>query len=108
MTAEPEVASHATPIATGRVLQVNVSRGGVPKHPVETAWVGRFGLEGDRQAEDTLHGGPHRAVCLFAMEAIERLQSEGHPVQPGAVGENLTTWGIEWSLFPVGTRARVG
>jgi MOSC domain-containing protein YiiM/GNAT superfamily N-acetyltransferase len=92
----------------GRVLQVNVSRGGVPKLPVESAWVGRFGVEGDAHNEDTVHGGPHRAVCLFGIEAIERLQSEGHPVEPGGVGENLTTTGIEWSLLPVGTRARVG
>jgi MOSC domain-containing protein YiiM len=55
-----------------------------------------------------VHGGPHRAVCLFGMEVIERLQAEGHPVQPGGVGENLTTWGVEWSLLPVGTRVRVG
>jgi MOSC domain-containing protein YiiM/GNAT superfamily N-acetyltransferase len=92
----------------GRVLQVNVSAGGVPKLPVERAWVGRFGLAGDEHRERTVHGGPHRAVCLFGIEAIERLQSEGHPVEPGSVGENLTTAGIEWSLLPVGTRARIG
>jgi MOSC domain-containing protein YiiM/GNAT superfamily N-acetyltransferase len=95
-------------LATGRVLQVNVSRGGVPKMPVEQAWVGRFGLEGDRHSEDTVHGGPHRAVCLFGIEVIDRLQSEGHPIEPGGAGENLTTSGIEWSLMPIGTRARVG
>ena len=94
--------------ATGRVLQVNVSLGGVPKTPVERAWVGTLGLEGDKHRENTVHGGPHQAVCLFGIEAIERLQSEGHPVEPGSVGENLTTTGIEWSLLPVGTRARIG
>jgi MOSC domain-containing protein YiiM/GNAT superfamily N-acetyltransferase len=93
---------------TGRVLQVNISPGGVPKLPVERAWVSQLGLEGDKHREDTVHGGPHRAVCLFGMEVIERLQSEGHPVEPGSVGENLTTTGIEWSLLPVGTRARIG
>lgn len=92
----------------GLVLQVNVSGGGVPKLPVAQARVTRLGLEGDGHHERTLHGGPHRAVCLFAIEAIERLQSEGHPVEPGGVGENLTTTGIEWSLLPVGTRIRVG
>ena len=46
----------------------------------------------------TVHGGPYRAVCLYAIEAIERLQAEGHPVEPGSVGDNLTTSGIEWSL----------
>jgi MOSC domain-containing protein YiiM/GNAT superfamily N-acetyltransferase len=93
---------------TGRVLQVNVSVGGVPKLPVELAWVGRLGLEGDAHREATVHGGPHRAVCLFGIEAIERLQAEGHPVRPGGVGENLTTGGVEWSLLPIGTRARIG
>jgi MOSC domain-containing protein YiiM/GNAT superfamily N-acetyltransferase len=93
---------------SGRIVQVSVSRGGVPKLPIERAWVGHLGLEGDRQRERTVHGGPHRAVCLFGIEAIERLQAEGHPVEPGSVGENLTTSGIEWSTLPLGTRARIG
>jgi MOSC domain-containing protein YiiM/GNAT superfamily N-acetyltransferase len=93
---------------TGRVIAVNVSGGGVPKRPVERAWVGVLGLEGDAHRENTVHGGPHRAVCLFGIEVIERLQSEGHPIEPGGAGENLTTSGIEWSLLPIGTRVRVG
>ena len=68
----------------------------------------RLGLEGDTHREDTVHGGPLRAVCLFGIEAIERLQAEGHPVEPGSVGENLTTSGVEWSTLPAGTRVRVG
>jgi MOSC domain-containing protein YiiM len=93
---------------SGRVVQVNVSGGGVPKRPVERAWVGMLGLEGDAHHENTVHGGPHRAVCLFGLEVIERLRSEGHPIEPGGAGENLTTSGIEWSLLPIGTRARIG
>jgi MOSC domain-containing protein YiiM/GNAT superfamily N-acetyltransferase len=93
---------------SGSVLSVNVSSGGLPKHAVESARVGRLGLDGDGHHDDTEHGGPLRAVCLFAMEAIERVQSEGHPVEPGSVGENLTTAGIEWSKLPAGTRARIG
>lgn len=96
------------PLAIGTVLQVNVSPGGVPKLPVERAWVGPFGLEGDKHREFTVHGGPHRAVCLFGMEVIERLQAEGHPIVAGGAGENLTTWGIEWSLLPIGAIVRVG
>lgn len=93
----------------GRVLQVNVSPGGVPKLPVAAARVGRQGLEGDAHDHDAVHGGPHRAVCLMAIEAIERVQADGHVgVEPGAVGENLTTSGIELALLPVGTRLAVG
>lgn len=94
--------------SVARVLSVNVSRGGVPKLPVAQAFVSRLGVEGDAHREDTVHGGPQRAVCLFSMEAIERLQAEGHPVEAGSVGENLTTSGVEWSTLPVGTRAQVG
>jgi MOSC domain-containing protein YiiM/GNAT superfamily N-acetyltransferase len=93
---------------SGRVLQVNISRGGIPKRPVDRAWVGTLGVEGDKHHDNTVHGGPHQAVCLYGIEAIERLQSEGHPVEPGSVGENLTTSGIEWSKLPVGTRAAIG
>jgi MOSC domain-containing protein YiiM/GNAT superfamily N-acetyltransferase len=93
---------------SGRVLQVNVSPGGVPKLPVPRAWVDELGLDGDAHHDRTEHGGPHRAVCLFGIEAIERLRSEGHPVEAGSTGENLTTSGVEWSLLPVGARARIG
>jgi MOSC domain-containing protein YiiM/GNAT superfamily N-acetyltransferase len=92
----------------GRVLQVSVSPGGVPKQPVERAWVGEYGLEGDRQRHDTVHGGPHRAVALLGIEAIERVQADGHPIYPGSVGENLTTTGIELAGLPVGTRLAIG
>ncbi|MDQ3553623.1 MAG: GNAT family N-acetyltransferase [Chloroflexota bacterium] len=98
----------AARIAQGVVVQVNVSAGGVPKLPVETAWVDELGLQGDRHDEPTVHGGPYRAVCLYGMEAIARVRAEGHPIQPGGVGENLTTSGIEWSEQAPGTRVEVG
>lgn len=92
----------------GRVLQVNVSPGGVPKLPVERAWVGELGLDGDRHRHDTVHGGPHRAVALLGIEAIERVQADGHPIEPGSVGENLTTTGIELASLAPGTRLAIG
>jgi MOSC domain-containing protein YiiM/GNAT superfamily N-acetyltransferase len=93
----------------GRALQVNVSPGGVPKLPVDEAWIGRDGLDGDAHDHDSVHGGPHRAVALFAIEAIERVRADGHSgVGPGSVGENLTTSGIELSLLAVGTRLAIG
>ena len=92
----------------GRVLQVNVSPGGVPKLPVERAWVGELGLDGDRHRHDTVHGGPHRAVALLGIEAIERVQADGHPIGPGSVGENLTTTGIELASLAPGTRLAIG
>lgn len=94
---------------TGRVLQVNVSPGGVPKLPVAgPVHVGTFGLEGDGHRDDTVHGGPHRAVCLFAIEAIRRVAAEGHPIAAGSCGENVTTEGIELATLPIGTRLAIG
>ena len=92
----------------GRVHQVNVSPGGVPKRPVAEAWVDRLGLSGDGHHDDTEHGGPHRAVSLYALEAIRRVQADGHPISPGSAGENLTTTGIELAALPVGTRLAIG
>jgi MOSC domain-containing protein YiiM/GNAT superfamily N-acetyltransferase len=91
-------------VTVGRVIHVNVSSGGVPKLPVPGALVGRFGLEGDAQANPDVHGGPHRAVALFAIEAIRRVAAEGHPIAPGAAGENLTTEGVELAALMPGAR----
>ena len=86
---------------TGRVVQVSVSAGGVPKSAVDSAKVTTLGLAGDRHRDLEHHGGPERAVCIFALEAIEALKAEGHPVVPGGLGENLTIAGIDWgSMVP--------
>lgn len=90
--------------ATGRIVQVNVSRGGVPKQPVLVARITREGVSGDRQEDRRYHGGPERAVSCFALEVIERLADEGHPIAPGSTGENLTLAGLDWSAVRPGTR----
>ncbi|MFP5317467.1 MAG: GNAT family N-acetyltransferase [Acidimicrobiia bacterium] len=95
-------------MSDGRLLHVNVSPGGVPKRPVPEARVGRLGVEGDRQADATVHGGPHRAVSILGIEAIRRVAAEGHPIAPGTTGENLTTEGFDVSALPVGTRLQIG
>lgn len=92
----------------GLVFQVNVSDGGVPKRAVREAVVTPLGLVGDRQRNTTVHGGPQRAVCLFSVERIQALQAEGHPVFPGAAGENLTISGLDWMNIIPGTRLRIG
>lgn len=93
---------------SGSVVQVSVSKGGVPKLPVLEAVVRKGGIEGDGHNEPGIHGGPERAVCLFAAERIEGLVAEGHPIAPGTTGENVTTRGIDWDLVMPGTRVRVG
>jgi len=94
---------------TGRVVSVNVnSRGGVPKAAVPAAELTVEGVRGDKQRDRRFHGGPTRAVSLFALERIEALRAEGHPISPGSTGENLTVSGIDWGEVAVGDRLRVG
>jgi MOSC domain-containing protein YiiM/GNAT superfamily N-acetyltransferase len=95
-------------VTNGRLLHVNISLGGVPKTAVPKARITRFGVEGDRQRDVTVHGGPHRAVSILGIEAIRRVAAEGHPIAPGTTGENLTTEGFDVSLLPVGTRLAIG
>ena len=96
------------PSGPPRIVSVNVSRGGVPKRPVSQAWVGPQGLEGDVQRDRRHHGGPDRAVCLLALELIEALRAEGHPIEPGSAGENLTVAGVDWRELVPGTVIEVG
>jgi len=93
---------------TGRIVQVNVSPGGVPKTAVKHAKVTTLGLEGDGHRDLEHHGGPERAVCVFALEAIEALRTEGHPVVPGGLGENLTIEGLDWNSIVPGAVLQVG
>jgi MOSC domain-containing protein YiiM len=93
---------------TGRVVQVNVSPGGLPKLPVAGAAVSVLGLDGDGHRSEEHHGGPDRAVCLYALEAIDALRAEGHAIAPGAIGENLTVAGLAWADVVPGTVLEIG
>jgi len=93
---------------TGTVVSLNRSHGGVPKLPVAEARVSAEGMDGDRQRNLKYHGGPDRALCLYAAERIEALKAEGHPIDVGTTGENVTVLGLDWSLVVPGARLRVG
>lgn len=92
----------------GYILQLNCSAGGVPKLAVDEALLTPLGLTGDYQAKWKIHGGPERALCLYAVELIRQLQTEGHPIFPGSVGENVTVAGLDWSTLEPGTRLALG
>lgn len=93
---------------TGRVAQVSVSDGGVPKLPVDRSRITTAGLSGDRQATRKHHGRPWQAVCLWSAEQIDALAAEGHPIGYGAAGENLTLRGLDWADLRPGARLQVG
>ncbi len=88
--------------------QISVSNGGLPKLRIPKARVTKEGVEGDRHRNAELHGGPDRAVCIFALEVIEALRKEGHSIVPGAAGENFTVAGLDWKHIEPGTKLSVG
>lgn len=92
----------------GHLVQINVSRGGIPKSPVPSAHVANDGVEGDWQKNRKYHGGPDRAICLFSIELYDRLRAYGIDLKPGDVGENFTTRGIDLQALSKGDRLRVG
>lgn len=91
-----------------RIFQLSISSGGVPKLPVREAVANELGLDGDGHAHPKIHGGPERALCLYSLEVISQLQSEGHPIWPGSVGENVTITGYEWASLAAGARLALG
>lgn len=92
----------------GRLYQINISGGGVPKLPVAKARITSDGVIGDRQRNRSVHGGRDRALCLFSLERIESLRQEGHAIYPGASGENLTLAGLNWEAVGPGDRLGIG
>lgn len=92
----------------GSVAAINVSNGGVPKRRVSGARMSRSGLENDTQDDKKHHGGPERAVCLYSLERIRSLQTEGHPIDIGTAGENVTIDGIDWDRITPGATIRIG
>jgi MOSC domain-containing protein YiiM len=105
MSNNPEVLDYNR---IGILVSINRSGGGVPKRRVDGAKVSRLGLQGDTQNDKEHHGGPERAVCVYSLERIHALQHEGHPIDVGTVGENITVEGIDWELVVPGVRLQVG
>jgi len=91
-----------------RIFQINSSPGGVPKLAVREATLTELGLGGDDHNFPDIHGGPERALCLFSLERILEFQAEGHPIFPGAAGENVTITGLDWKRLVPGVRLALG
>jgi len=93
---------------TARIVQLNISGGGVPKLPLDEAACSTLGLAGDVHKHTKIHGGPERALCLYSVEVIAALQAEGHPLSPGSCGENVDISGLDWAALAIGQRFALG
>jgi len=90
------------------VLSVNISPGGIPKRPIDSATALKNGLQGDGR-NHTKHIRPDRAVSLWDYEMLRTLVAEGFSsLTPGAAGENLTVTGLNVQAMTVGTLLRIG
>ena len=92
---------------TGTVIQVGVSCGGIPKRAIPSGLLTAAGIAGDAWRYP-FHGGPRKAILLVTIEGIDELCSQGFPIFPGALGENLTTRGLDRRALRLGLRLRVG
>ena len=71
--------------------------------------VGPTGLDGDVQADPSVHGGPDRAVYVYSADDYAWWTGElGHPLAHGEFGENLTVTGLGGEAVRVGDRIRAG
>src|SRR5436305_12779557 len=102
-------------VQTGRVAPLGPEE--VPSGIVKTAragavTVGPLGLDGDEQAELTVHGGPEKAVYAYAAAHYAAWTDE-HPEHQGQLvaggfGENLTVAGMLERDLCVGDIHRIG
>ncbi len=81
------------------------------KEPVAgRVFLTRENLHGDRQGDLTVHGGPDKAVCVYALEHYPVWQTELGVADcgPGWFGENFTVAGQSEKTVRIGDRYRIG
>ena len=93
-------------------------RSAIGKQPVTgPVAVRHLGLEGDEQADLTLHGGLSKAVYAYPKEHYSFWQTVraqaavslwDEPLPPGSMGENLTVQGLLEDRLWVGDRLLIG
>ena len=95
-------------LASYRTTTVNT---GIFKQPVSgPVQLRTLNLDGDRQADLAVHGGPFKAVYACPSEHYPFWQQElpGSQLPWGMFGENFTTWGLFENDLHVGDRLQIG
>jgi MOSC domain-containing protein YiiM len=111
---DPETIGHVVSVNVGQPRQVRwhgrTVTSAIWKQPVSgRVRVAGVNLDGDRQADLRVHGGPAKAIYVYAAEDYLWWGSElGSPFGPGTFGENLTVAGIDLTSVLVGERWRIG
>src|SRR5882724_8443536 len=84
---------------------------GIYKYPVEgPVALRKLNLDGDRQADLTVHGGEHKAVYCYPIEhyAYWRKKLPNRDLPSGSFGENLTTEGLLENEVHIGDQFAIG
>lgn len=84
---------------------------GIFKEPVSgRVALRKLNLDGDKQADLTVHGGPYKAVYAYPSEHYEfwRQELPGMDLPWGMFGENFTTEGLAEDDLHVGDRFQIG
>lgn len=84
---------------------------GIYKSPVAGRVMLRtLNLDGDRQADLSVHGGPNKAVYAYPSEHYDYWRNEmpGMELPWGMFGENFTVEGLDESSVNIGDRFRFG
>jgi len=90
----------------GRRVRTSIWKAPVPGR----VHVDRLNLEGDRQSDLSVHGGPDKAVYAYPSEHYPywRRELPGRDLPWGAFGENFTTAGLLEEDVQIGDHLRVG
>jgi MOSC domain-containing protein YiiM len=84
---------------------------GIFKEPVNgPVQLRALNLDGDRQADLSVHGGPYKAVYAYPSEhyVFWRDQLLGDDLPWGMFGENFTTEGLSENQLHIGDRLQIG
>src|SRR6266436_1208923 len=84
---------------------------GIYKQPIEgRVALGKLDLDGDRQADLSVHGGEDKAVYCYPIEHYDYWKKElpGRDLPMGGFGENFTTDGLLEDPVHLGDRFSVG
>jgi MOSC domain-containing protein YiiM len=93
------------------VWGIKVVRTGIFKEPIAgRVRLRRTNLEGDAQADLSVHGGLNKAVYAYPLEnyAFWREQIPGRELPLGMFGENLTLAGLTEDSVYIGDELRIG
>ncbi|WP_020670277.1 MOSC domain-containing protein [Amycolatopsis nigrescens] len=96
-------------VFVGRPSVLGTQRGepvysAITKHRVDAAELRltELNLDGDDQADRTVHGGPDKAVYAYPAEHYRDWAADSFELAPGAVGENVSCTGADERTVRIG------